>query len=185
MVISTVACLLIGWQSSTDYKVISTTCITKKGGRLAWYHGDKHELIAFDATTNPATKATSVFTMQPDGSEKKGITNNSGIPKGFVGQPAWHPDGEHLVIQVENENSQHTRYNHVSWGINNDLWIIRRDDTTAECIYKTKSNHAALHPHFNADGTNTAFFRLLAAQWPLTQAGLMPPGLPRIQKLIL
>jgi Tol biopolymer transport system component len=79
------------------------------------------------------------------------------VPEGFIGQPEWHPDGEHLVFQVENANSQHMRYNHVAWGINNDLWIIKKDGTEAEKIWETPLNHAALHAHFNEDGTKLIF----------------------------
>ncbi len=95
--------------------------------------------------------------MRPDGTEKHNITANSLIPKGFIGQPAWHPDGEHLVIQAENHHAEHRLLNHMAWGINNDLWLIRRDGAGAQRIWSTPPNHAALHPHFNADGTKIIF----------------------------
>jgi Tol biopolymer transport system component len=79
------------------------------------------------------------------------------IPKGFVGQPAWHPDGEHLVIQVENENSEHKFYNHVSFGIDNDLWLVDRGGTSAQRIWTSADKHAALHPHFSPDGRRLIF----------------------------
>lgn len=138
-------------------KTVRIEKLTGNGGRLSWYKGDKHDLIAYDAVTNPKTKATEVFTMEPDGSEQKCVTCKAAIPKGFVGQPEWHPDGEHIVIQVENESSQHSRFDHPSWGFNNDLWIVKRDGTGAELIYKTPPNHAALHPHLNDDGTRIMF----------------------------
>jgi Tol biopolymer transport system component len=131
--------------------------ITDKGGRLDWYKGEKHNLVAFDAVVDDDTKNTEMYTMQPDGSGRSCVTCNAPVPKGFVGQPVWHPDGEHIIFQAENENSPHTFFNHLAWGINNDLWIIKRDGSGAELIYKTKLNHAALHPQISPDGKTIVF----------------------------
>lgn len=127
--------------------------IADNGGRVDWYKGDKHELIACDAISDAENMNTELYTMQPDGSQKRCVTCNSPVPKGFVGQPAWHPDGEHIVIQAESSNSMHRRLNHLSFGIDNDLWLIKRDGTGAELIWSTPKRHGALHPHFNKDGT--------------------------------
>ncbi len=126
--------------------------LTDDGGRISWYHGDAHELIAFDAVVDKKTRNTELFTMNPDGTGRRCVTCDASTPKGFVGQPSWHPDGEHLVIQVESDNSEHKYYNHMSWGIDNDLWIIRRDGSRAQKIWDTPAGHAALHPHFSKDG---------------------------------
>lgn len=131
--------------------------ITDDGGRVAWYHGAAHELIAFDAVTNNSNKNTEMFVMAPDGSGRRCVTCDAGTPKGFVGQPSWHPDGQQLVIQVESEESEHRFYNHMSWGIDNDLWIIRRDGSGAQKIWDTPEGHAALHPHFSEDGSTLVF----------------------------
>ena len=40
----------------------------------------------------------------------------------------------------------------MSWGVDNDLWLIRRDGSGAEPIWETQENGAALHPHFSEDG---------------------------------
>jgi Tol biopolymer transport system component len=133
--------------------------LTGQGGRLAWYSGPDHELIAYDAVVNRRSAATEVFVMQPDGSGAHCITCELRFPKGegFVGQPVWHPDGKHLVIQVENTNSRHTRFNHMSWGIDADLWLISLDGERAERIWVSAQHHAALHPHFSDDGRLLAF----------------------------
>ena len=133
--------------------------LTDQGGRLAWYRGTAHELIAYDAIVDDETAATEVFVMRPDGSGKRCVTCEMSIPKGqgFVGQPAWHPDGRHLVIQVENANSKHTRFNHMSWGIDADLWLINLDGRRAERIWASRAGHAALHPHFSDDGKVLVF----------------------------
>lgn len=133
--------------------------LTDQGGRLAWYAGPAHELIAFDAIVDSGTAATEVFVMQPDGSGRRCVTCEMSFPKGggFVGQPAWHPDGKHLVIQVENDNSKHTRFNHMSWGIDADLWLISIDGDRAERLWSSRPGHAALHPHFSDDGKLLVF----------------------------
>jgi len=131
--------------------------VTDRGGRLDWYKGEKHNLVAFDAIVDDTTKSTELYTMQPDGSDRFCVTCNAPVPKGFVGQPVWHPNGEHIIFQAENENSPHTLFNHLAWGINNDIWIIKRDGSGAELIYKTKLNHAALHPQISLDGKTIIF----------------------------
>jgi Tol biopolymer transport system component len=133
--------------------------LTENGGRLAWYTGAAHELIAYDAIVDEHTAATEVFVMRPDGSGVRCVTCRMSFPKGdgFVGQPAWYPDGNHLVIQVENANSKHTRFNHVSWGIDADLWLISLDGERAERIWASAPRHAALHPHFSDDGRLIVF----------------------------
>jgi Tol biopolymer transport system component len=132
--------------------------ITDSGGRLSWYQGSKHQLIAFDAVSDDRTKNSEVYTMNPDGSGRRCVTCDAPVPKGFVGQPAWHPDGEHIVIQVENKNSAHKYFNHMSWGVDNDLWLIKRDGSGAQKIWElTRSGQAALHPQFSDDGSLLMF----------------------------
>jgi Tol biopolymer transport system component len=143
----------------SDPALISFTLLTGDGGRVAWYTGTaEHERVAFDRVVDEVTANMELYTMQPDGTDVTDLTGtNDTVPEGFVGQPEWHPDGEYIIFQVENANSQGMRFNHVSWGINNDLWIIKKDGTGAEKIWETPLNHAALHPHFNADGTKIIF----------------------------
>jgi Tol biopolymer transport system component len=138
--------------------------VRASGGRVAWYKGSAaaHERIAFDAIVDDATQDTEVFVMNPDGSGVTCVTcaAHPTLPAGFVGQPEWHPDGEHLVVQAENANSDHTRYNHVSWGIDQDLWIVAADGSgAAERIVDNAPypGRAALHPHFDASGTRLLF----------------------------
>lgn len=158
----TIACVLaiaitLGYHSAApanELPPLTTKRLTEQGGRLAWYTGPAHELIAYDAIVDERTAATEVFVMQPDGFAVRCVTCQMGLPKagGFVGQPAWHPDGKHLVIQVENANSKHNRFNHMSWGVDADLWLIGLDGKRAERIWASAPRHAALHPHFSDDG---------------------------------
>jgi Tol biopolymer transport system component len=138
----------IKWKSSK---------IENNGGRVDWYKGRKHNLIAYDSIIDVFLKNTDLFVMQPNGKEKRNITAESPIPKGFIGQPAWHPNGEHLILQAESRHSKHRFLNHMAWGINNDLWLIKKDGAKAQIVWSTPLNHAALHPHFNKDGTKIVF----------------------------
>lgn len=131
--------------------------LTDNGGRVSWYKGTKHELLAFDALSSKDSDNTEVYVIEPDGSGRRCVTCDSGTPKGYLGQPDWHPDGEHIVFQAENENSAHRNFNHVAWGIDNDLWIVRRDGKGAERIFRTARNHGVLHPHFSKDGRMLVF----------------------------
>jgi hypothetical protein len=153
------AALLLVFEAVDSFSVTPTAVgFLANGGRVAWYKGPAaHDLIAFDAVVDATTLNSEVYTINPDHSGAQCVTCNAGLRKGFVGQPTWHPDGSHLVIQVENDNSKHTMYNHMAWGFDNDLWIISRDGTGAELIWATPQGYAALHPQFNADGTKLIF----------------------------
>jgi len=127
------------------------------GGRVSWYKGDSHSFIAYDAIVNKLNRNTEVFTYDPETEKTVCVTCKSDIPKGFIGQAEWHPNGEYLVIQAENENSKHGVFNHLAWGIDNDLWIIKKDGSGAKKIYDTPPGNGVLHPHFNNDGTKIIF----------------------------
>ena len=160
----------------TDSPVKSIELFIAKGGRVDWHKGSAHELITYDSISNTILKNTEVYTVKPDGSDKQCITCDSEIPKGFVGQPAWHPNGEHIIIQVENSNSQHRVMEHVSFGFNNDLWIIKKDGTGAKRIWTTELNHAALHPHFSHDGTKLIFAERIPTGVRIPGVGNRTPG---------
>jgi Tol biopolymer transport system component len=150
--------------------------VAQSGGRVAWYQGSKHELIAYDALSDKRRGNTELYTMSPDGSGRRCVTCNGQIPQGFVGQPAWYPDGEHIIIQVENANSVHRFYNHMSWGFDNDLWLINRDGSGARKIWSTPNGYAALHPHFNKDGTMLEFAERVPTGKVIPGMRLISPG---------
>lgn len=128
-----------------------------RGGRVAWYRGEAHALVAYDAVVDERTRATEVFVVQPDGTGRRCVTCAAAIPKGFVGQPAWHPDGRHLVVQAESPHARHRFLNHLAWGIDNDLWLVDVGTGAAERIWATPPGHAALHPHFDREGAGIVF----------------------------
>ena len=129
--------------------VVSRRTLTAHGGRVDWCASNN--LIAFDRMTG--TDSSEVFVIRPDGSAERCITCNvPGLPKGIRGQPAWHPSGEFLVIQVQGKFYKGSRFEFVSWGIHNDLWLIAADGKWAQRLVETEYLGASLHPHFSDTG---------------------------------
>jgi Tol biopolymer transport system component len=65
---------------------------------------------------------------------------------------------------------------HQCFGINNNLWIIKKDGTGAKCIWTTDLNHAALHPHFSHDGTKLIFAERVPTGIEIPGIGELTPG---------
>ena len=129
--------------------VVSRRTLTAHGGRVDWC--DANDLIAFDRVTGGDT--SEVFVIRPDGSGERCITCNvPGLPQGIRGQPAWHPSGEYLVIQVQGKFYGGNRFEFVSWGIHNDLWLVAANGKWAQRLIETEYLGASLHPHFSDRG---------------------------------
>lgn len=129
--------------------VVSHRALTAQGGRVDWCAANN--LIAFDRMTG--SDASEVFVIAPDGGAERCITCNlPGLPKGIRGQPAWHPGGEFLVIQVQGKFYKGSRFEFVSWGIHNDLWLVAANGKWAQRIVESEYLGASLHPHFSETG---------------------------------
>ncbi len=129
--------------------VVSRRTLTERGGRVDWCAATN--LIAFDRMTSADT--SEVFVIRPDGSDQRCITcNTPHLPKGIRGQPAWHPGGKFLVIQVQGKFYQGSRFEFVSWGIHNDLWLVAADGSWAQPLVESEYLGACLHPHFSDSG---------------------------------
>lgn len=129
--------------------VVSRRTLTANGGRVDWCGSTN--LIAFDRVTGAET--SEVYTIRPDGSGERCVTcNTPGLPKGIRGQPAWHPGGKFLVIQVQGKFYSGSRFEFVSWGIHNDLWLIAADGSWAQLLAEAEYLGASLHPHFSDTG---------------------------------
>lgn len=129
--------------------VVSSRTLTEQGGRVDWC--PETNLIAFDRMTGD--KTSEVYVIRPDGSGERCVTcNTPGLPKGIRGQPAWHPGGEFLVIQVQGKFYGNSRFEFVSWGIHNDLWLVATDGSWAQPLVESKYLGASLHPHFSNTG---------------------------------
>src|SRR5436309_3366876 len=44
----------------------SEALFIRNGGRVAWYHGRKHDLIAYDSISDTHTRNTELYTINPD-----------------------------------------------------------------------------------------------------------------------
>jgi hypothetical protein len=129
--------------------VVSRRVLTAQGGRVDWCAANN--LIAFDRMTG--ADSSEVFAIRPDGSGERCITcNMPDLPKGIRGQPAWHPSGEFLIIQVQGKYYKGSRFEFVSWGIHNDLWLIAANGRWAQRLIETEYLAACLHPHFSDSG---------------------------------
>lgn len=129
--------------------VVSRRTLTAHGGRVDWCASTN--LIAFDRMTG--TDTSEVYVISPDGSGERCVTcNMPRLPKGIRGQPAWHPSGEFLVIQVQGKFYKGSQFEFVSWGIHNDLWLIAANGKWAQRLVEAEYLGASLHPHFSDTG---------------------------------
>jgi hypothetical protein len=129
--------------------VVSRRILTANGGRVDWCASNN--LIAFDRMTG--ADSSEVFVIRPDGSAERCITCNvPGLPVGIRGQPAWHPSGDFLVIQVQGKFYEGSRFEFVSWGIHNDLWLVAANGQWAQKLIEADYLGASLHPHFSDTG---------------------------------
>ena len=129
--------------------VVATRTLTEDGGRLDWCHAS--DTIAFDRVIRRGV--SEVFTIDPDGSGERCLTcATPGLPAGIRGQPAWHPSCRFLVIQVRGRHFDGNRFEFVSWGIHNDLWIVSADGMSAQLLVEVGPLGASLHPHFSDIG---------------------------------
>lgn len=129
--------------------VASRRTLSEHGGRVDWCPANN--MIAFDRMTGSDT--SEVYVIRPDGNDERCVTcSTPGLPKGIRGQPAWHPGGEFLVIQVQGKFYENSRFEFVSWGIHNDLWLVAADGSWAQLLIEAKYLGASLHPHFSKNG---------------------------------
>ena len=129
--------------------VASRRTLTANGGRVDWCAASN--LIPFDRMTGRDT--SEVYVIRPDGSGERCVTCSvPGLPKGIRGQPAWHPSGRLLVIQVQGKHYRGSRFEFVSWGIHNDLWLIDADGKWGQRLLESEYLGATLHPHFSDSG---------------------------------
>ena len=137
-------------------KNITVKILTEDGGNVDWCH--LNNKIAFDRLG--PDKYFDVWTMDPDGSNQKCITcDNNKLPNKHIGNPAWHPSGEYLVIQAEKPNNlkQYDNKAAPGAGILNDLYIVSQDGSQVWSLYKvsdqiSKDSQGVLHPHFSNNG---------------------------------
>lgn len=162
---------------------IVATRINDQGGRVSWSTSGS-DRIAFDAASarfqvGPGLfdQRTDLYVMEADGGDVACITcglapleslhqdiladrraQGDTRPGFFIGQPEWHPDGVHLIFQVENRNSPHRAYNFPSFGLDNDLWLVNvQTGAVRRILEQTAPGNAFLHPRFSPSGNRLIF----------------------------
>lgn len=130
--------------------------LTNDGGRVSWSR--KLNKIAFDRLGRDGY--FDLWVMNPDGTGQKNLTGNHPmLPNKHIGQPAWHPSSQLIVIQAQKARVPRYADNKCTpgAGVLNDLWIITADGRRAWKIHSvrddvSKDSAGVLHPHFSHDG---------------------------------
>jgi len=132
--------------------------VERDGGRVDW---GVNNMIAYDKY-DLTTQHFQVWIMGSDGTSPQCVTSqNSTLAQIDVGDPAWHPSGNYLVVQAADMPAppmatvRPALYNRVispGIGFNNDLWIISTDGKHAAALTHLDNGHGVLHPHFSHSG---------------------------------
>jgi hypothetical protein len=137
------------WGQEGGPMVVERTLITEDGGRVSWCH--EADLIAFDREYEDG--GMDVYTVRPDGTDERCVTCDApGLPTGIRGQPAWHPGCDYMLLAVQGQHYGGTRFEHVAWGIHDDLWAVAADGSWAELLVEVPWLGATLHPQFSDSG---------------------------------
>jgi len=149
----TVAVLLsimpTAWAQSYSTSIVM---VNRDGGRVDWQQASGN-LIACDQLTNGRYE---IYVMSPDGKNKRCIScSNAAIVGGSRGNPAWHPGGKFIAVQVEKPGHK-TMPGFGQWS---DLWLIGLDGSSALPLtdLPVGPDYGVLHPHFSADGRKLAW----------------------------
>lgn len=181
--------------------VASFTTLVEAGGNVDWSPDGKW--IAFDAPDSE--NWTRTWLMRPDGSEPTCLTcGNPAAPTSLhIGNPAWHPAQEWLVVQgVEstfyerfpsNDPAYKQRIMDVGVGIGNDLWAMSTDGARfvklTDVWGESQFSGGVLHPHFSHDGNLLAWTQRLengsnGGDWAIKIADFsIENGLPRLDNI--
>lgn len=146
-------------------EVTNVTYQLNQRGRVDWSHSNN--LIAFDKKGKD--KYYDIYTMHPDGTGERCLTcDHPDLPGENIGQPAWHPSGRYLVMQVVKKN--HPRYKtafgqlatNPGAGMYNDLWVMDMSTLRATPLtdLPANTNYGTLHPHFSHDGKQLSWSQM-------------------------
>lgn len=160
--------------------------ILEDAGRFDWSPVDQ-TLIAYDTLVNGEYH---VCLIHLDGTGAVDLTPTV-FPGKHKGQPAWHPSGNALIIQVENTFGSHTIAASPGSGINNDLHLLRLDGTTVPLREMPEAGRGVLHPHFSHDGNTLYWVELVrpgvaaafGGEWQLFLADFVDGATPQLQNV--
>ncbi|MBP7828657.1 MAG: PD40 domain-containing protein [Kiritimatiellae bacterium] len=126
-----------------------------------WSHA--RNLIVFNALragnafTDRIPGTYEIFTMKPDGSDVRWLTEHApaGLAGFHKGQPCWHPGGDYIVFTAQNEYTKPSKRNMDSFpgiGHNHDVWIMSSDGRRYWRITRNPGNGGVIRPSFSHDG---------------------------------
>ena len=140
-------------------EVASIKIIRETDRTLDWSH--QNNLITFSLKGKDGYY--DIATMNADGSNVKCLTcGKSKLPNKHIGNPAWHPSGNYIVMQVEKKKHFGAPiYSTPGIGFNSDLWAMTSDGreyfqltnlATKQNRKDRQTTTGVLHPHFSHDG---------------------------------
>jgi Tol biopolymer transport system component len=154
--------------STTESPGCPSVSLTKirgpRGGRVAWSaDGAK---LAWDAK-NPFGPCYEVYTSNVDGTGVKCATCAIAALPNTKGQPAFHPNGRHLVFQGEKAAHSGTACGyatHPGVGGYSDLWVVDLQSGASYPIVAVANapGIGTLHPHFSRDGKKVLWSEMYA-----------------------
>ncbi|HDM67257.1 MAG TPA: hypothetical protein ENG62_02590, partial [Thermoplasmatales archaeon] len=142
--------------------------IRENGYRVSWSH--TLDLIVFDEKQRDGYY--DIYTMKPDGSDVKCLTDTPLLPRGHKGCAEWHPSGDYIVFTCQKEEYFGSKIPFLrnlfdklaapGRGFNCDLWVMNKDGTrfwrltdlpTKQNLFDKQDYTGVIHPHFSHDGT--------------------------------
>ena len=147
----------------TSYETIAfekVSILDASGGRVSW--NKRTGAIAYDKEGND--DYFDVYIKDNEIASPVCITCDPsfGVPSLHNGQPAWHPSGDYLLFQAQDPGLKSPRQlprtskdflASPGIGINNNLWLAKKDGSQFWQLTSVQPRMGVLHPHFSPDGT--------------------------------
>ncbi len=174
-------------------KVRGVRVFKKDGGRVDWSR--QGDWIAFDKAEGEGEGFYHIYIMKPDGTREKCVTCNQwDFRKTNALSPAWHPSGEYLVFQVQEQAGKlgldTLKLTTPHRGLHSELWII---DIKGRQPFKltqvTERGNALLDPHFSHEADMLVWSQRVVSlgrwgEWePHVGQFQIKRGVPRLSKV--
>ncbi len=171
--------------------VRSVRVLVDGGGRMDW--SQQGDWIAFDRVDSSGFYH--LYKMRPDGTRETCITCDQwDFRKTNSLSPAWHPSGEHLVFQVQDNANKlkldTLRLTTPHRGLHSEIWIISADGKNPFKLTQTRDRGAAvLDPHFSHEASMLVWTQRVVSlgrwgEWePHVAEFKIRRGVPRISKV--
>jgi Tol biopolymer transport system component len=120
------------------------------------------------------------------------------VTPGHNGNPAWHPNGQYIIFQVQDTTLQILpsswqsiayRVTNPGYGTNNNLWLMTADGSQMWQLTQVTAGQGVLHPHFNPTGNKVVWafkydYNGPDQQWQINLADLVfSNGVPSLQNI--